>query len=80
MERKRSHFFVFKGAKRETKALNEEFCSNCIVASSASGWKNDEITEGLYRGSWHIHLWSMKGTTCLGLISLSFVTSNQNLA
>ncbi len=38
---KKKPFFVFKGAKREAKALNEEFRSKCVVATSASGWMND---------------------------------------
>ena len=35
---------VFGGAKRESKALNEEFKSRCVVASSKNAWMNEELT------------------------------------
>ena len=41
---KRKPFIVFPGAKRDTKLLNEEFKSKCVVASSANGWINEELT------------------------------------
>ena len=37
-------FIVFKGAKRESKALHEEFKRKCSVASSANGWMNEQLT------------------------------------
>ena len=37
-------FIVFKGAKRESKALNDEFKTRCVVASSSNGWMNTELT------------------------------------
>ena len=37
-------FIVFPGAKRESKALNEEFRTKCVVASSINGWMNEELT------------------------------------
>ena len=37
-------FIVFPGAKRETKLLNEEFKSKCVVASSTNGWMNEDLT------------------------------------
>ena len=43
--RKKKPFIVFKGAKREVKKLNEEFKSRYIVATSVSGWVNDELTQ-----------------------------------
>ena len=42
---KRKPFFVFKGAKRDVKRLNEEYRSKCIVASSDNGWMNEALTE-----------------------------------
>ena len=35
---------VFGGTKRESKALNEEFKSRCVVASSKNAWMNEELT------------------------------------
>ena len=35
---------VFGGAKRESKALNGEFKSRCVVASSKNAWMNEELT------------------------------------
>ena len=35
---------VFGGAKRESKALSEEFKSRCVVASSKNAWMNEELT------------------------------------
>ena len=35
---------VFGGAKRELKALNEEFRSRCVIVSSINGWMNEELT------------------------------------
>ena len=37
-------FVVFAGAKRESKALHEEYTRQCSVASSANGWMNEELT------------------------------------
>ena len=42
---KQKPFFLFKGAKREVKRLNEEFRTQCVVATSASGWMTEELTE-----------------------------------
>ena len=42
---KKKPFFVFKGAKREVKRLNEEFRTQCVVVTSASGWMTEELTE-----------------------------------
>ena len=36
-------FIVFKGDKRESKALHDEFHRQCSVASSAGGWMNEEL-------------------------------------
>ena len=37
-------FIVFKNAKRETKALSEEFKTRCVIVSSSNGWMNDDLT------------------------------------
>ena len=37
-------FIVFGGAKRESAALNKEYKTKCVVASSANGWMNEELT------------------------------------
>ena len=36
-------FIVFKGAKRESAAINDEFKSQCVVTSSTNGWMNEEL-------------------------------------
>ena len=36
-------FIVFKGAKRESAAINDEFKSQCVVKSSTNGWMNEEL-------------------------------------
>ena len=38
-------FFVFNGVKWDVKCLNEEYKAKCIVASSASGWLDNPLTE-----------------------------------
>ena len=35
---------VFRGAKRESKSLDEEFKHRCVVASSVNAWLNEELT------------------------------------
>lgn len=42
---KKKPFFVSRGAKRDVKRLNEEYKGKCIVASSASGWMDEPLTE-----------------------------------
>ena len=37
-------FILFKGTKRESKALNDEFKTRCVVAFSSNGWMNTELT------------------------------------
>ena len=37
-------FVVFCAAKRESKSLEEEFKSRCVVESSANAWINEELT------------------------------------
>ena len=37
-------FIVFKGTKRESKALHDEFNRKCSVAGSANGWMNEDLT------------------------------------
>ena len=37
-------FIVFKGAKRENKALRDKFNRKCAVASSANRWMNEDLT------------------------------------
>ena len=37
-------FIVFKNAKRETKTLNDEFKTRCVIVTSSSGWMNDDLT------------------------------------
>ena len=37
-------FIVFKNAKRETKALSEEFKTRYVIVSSSNGWMNDDLT------------------------------------
>ena len=39
-------FIVFKGAKKESKPLHDEFNRKCSVASSANGWMNEDLTLG----------------------------------
>ena len=34
---------IFKGAIRETKALNKHFKGHCIINSSSNGWINAEL-------------------------------------
>ena len=34
---------VFQGAKLDSRALNEEFQSRCVVASSSNGWMSEEL-------------------------------------
>ena len=36
---------VFKGAKREVAALNEEFKHRAVVATSVNGWMDTELTQ-----------------------------------
>lgn len=36
---------VFKGAKREVAALNQEFKRRAVVATSANAWMNTELTK-----------------------------------
>ena len=36
---------VFKGAKREVAALNQEFKHRAVVATSANAWMNTELTK-----------------------------------
>jgi hypothetical protein len=35
---------VFKGAKRESKSLNDEFKARCVIATSSNGWMNTDLT------------------------------------
>ena len=42
--RKLKPFIVFAAAKRESKALHEEFKSQCSISSSGNGWMNKELT------------------------------------
>ena len=37
-------FIVLKGAKRDSKALNEQYRSRCVVASTPNGWMNADLT------------------------------------
>ena len=37
-------FIVFSAAKRESKALHDEFKSKRSIASTANGWMNEELT------------------------------------
>ena len=37
-------FIIFKWAKRESKAIHDEFHRQCSVASSANGYMNEELT------------------------------------
>ena len=34
---------VFQGAKLDSRALNEEFQSRCVVTSSSNGWMSEEL-------------------------------------
>ena len=36
-------FVVFRAAKRESKSLDEEFKSHCVVKSSGNAWINEEL-------------------------------------
>ena len=42
-------FIVFRGAKREEPALNEEFKNRCVVAPSSNGWMNRRASR-IFRG------------------------------
>ena len=54
-------FIVFPGAKRESKALNDEFKTKCVLASSINGWKNEELTVSWVKGVLGCHvLYSVK--------------------
>ena len=35
---------IFGGAHGESEALNEEFRTHCVIASSKDGWMNEELT------------------------------------
>ena len=37
-------FIVFRGAKRESKKLNEDYKHKCVVATSSNAWMNEELT------------------------------------
>ena len=37
-------FAVFRAAKRESKSLDEEFESRCVVKSFVNAWMNEELT------------------------------------
>ena len=37
-------FVVFRAAKRESKSLDEELKSGCVVKSSGNAWMNEEQT------------------------------------
>ena len=37
-------FIVYKGAKRESESLHDEFNRKCSVASSANRWMNEDLT------------------------------------
>lgn len=41
---KLKHMVIFKGAKRESAALNEEFKRRAVVVTSVNGWMNTELT------------------------------------
>ena len=38
-------FVVFRAAKRESRSLDEEFKSRCVVKSSGNAWMNEELTK-----------------------------------
>ena len=42
--RKLKPMIVFKGAKRESILLNQEFKGRCFIASSTNGWMNEDLT------------------------------------
>ena len=46
---KRKLFFVFKGGKLEVAKLNEEYKAKYVMATSATGWINDELIQRLCR-------------------------------
>ena len=35
---------VFRAAKRESKALDEEFKSRCVIETSGNAWMNEDLT------------------------------------
>ena len=37
-------FIVFKGGKRDIEKLKKEYGNKCIIASSANGWMDTDIT------------------------------------
>ena len=37
-------FIIFKGAKCESKAPNDQYKSRCVIVSSSSRWMNTELT------------------------------------
>ena len=43
-------FIVFPGVNRESKALNDEFKTKCVVASSINRWMNEELTVSRVKG------------------------------
>ena len=45
-------FTVFRATKRETKALDEEFRSKCVVQTSANAWMNEELTHVWVQSPW----------------------------
>ena len=48
-------FIVFKGAKRESKFLHEEFKQKCSVATSTNGWMNEGLTFHEILGKYSFH-------------------------
>ena len=43
-ETKLKPFIVFSGAKRDAKALDEEYRHKCVANISANAWMNEEST------------------------------------
>ena len=37
-------FILFRGTKRESKKLNEDYKHKCVIATSANAWMNEELT------------------------------------
>ena len=68
---KKKPFFVFRGAKRNVKRLNEEYKGKCIVASSASGWMDEPLTEQYCRKVIGTFTFGSRRTS-VGFIQLSF--------
>ena len=53
-------FVVFRAVKRESKSLDKEFKSRCVVKSSGNAWMNEELTTILVKRVLGAFLFNMR--------------------